>query len=81
MEQLLAELEVLVGERTQKERTELLGLKEIELNRLIKYANLAAFYKEQQIRKDQATPLVAKPFIPGDVEAQVEKPAPKPRRK
>lgn len=69
MEQLLAELETIVGERTQKERTELLGLKEVELNRLIKYAKLAAFYREQQIHKEQQTAV-----------KEVE-PAPKPRRK
>lgn len=82
MEQLIAELEVLVGERTQKEQTELLGLKEAELNRLIKYAKLAAFYKGQQIFKEQQTAVVqAKPFVPDDIEAQVESPAPKSRRK
>lgn len=45
MEQLIAELESFVGERTQRERTELLTLTDTELNRLIKYAKLADFQR------------------------------------
>ena len=82
MEQFIAELEVFVGERTQKERTELLGLKEVELNRLIKYARLAAFYKGKQLYDEQkAIKAEAKPFVPDNIEEQVETPAPKQRKK
>ena len=71
MEQFIAELEVFVGERTQKERTELLGLKEVDLKRLIKYARLADLHKEQQIYKEQQTA----------VKEQEVEPAPKQRKK
>lgn len=77
MEQLIAQLEEIVGERTLKERNELLALKELELNRLIKYTKLAAFYKGKEL---QAAVVQAKPFVPDNIEEQVEKPAPKSKK-
>lgn len=76
MEQFVAELETLVGERTQRERTELLTLNEVELNRLIKYARLAAFRAGKQMYESQAMPVAVVSQLTPDKEV-VEKPASK----
>lgn len=78
MRQLIEELESTVGERTQRERAQLEALPTEVLVLLNKYAKLAAFYKGKQLYNEQKA---IKPLVPENVEEQVEKPAPKPRRK